>query len=230
MRGKRLLGRLYLGLLVFVLTAAAVAVPASWGRYTAQAQVQSEGRVAGWDVVWENNDLGAAPATVGLTQGAVVFHPGNWATPIPIAWTLLNRSEVAVTVENIAGQIQLKMSNPEPAGRHNNALRIGQYYHTGGWVNLNMTAGALTSPDMTSATYTTPTVRTGTAAGRTFALPGNDRLKVQINLRGYVNAPAAPVTNWTYGQNAAMHTLNMSTSPYWRTYRANAEIRVSQVD
>jgi len=35
---------------MFVLVAAAVAVPASWGRYTAQTQVQAQGRVASWDV------------------------------------------------------------------------------------------------------------------------------------------------------------------------------------
>jgi len=228
MRGKHWLNRLYLALVAVLLVATVVAVPIAWSRYVAQAEIQATSSVAKFDAVWENNDLGALPTTVGLTQGAVVFHPGNWTANIPIAWTLFNKSEVAVTVLNQANQIQLKMSNPEPTGRHNDALRIGQYYYTGGWADLNMSValggGSPTPP--TTPVYLLP-------AGATFARPEGmtgDRLKFKVDIRGYNSAPAAPATNWTYGQNAAMHTLNMATSPYWRTYRANAEIRVTQVD
>jgi len=49
MAKKHWLNRVYLALLALVLAAAVVALPLSWARYVAEAQVQASGRVASWD-------------------------------------------------------------------------------------------------------------------------------------------------------------------------------------
>ena len=49
MKSKQWLRNVYLCLLVLILITAVVAVPVTWGRYAAVAQVQATGRVAAWD-------------------------------------------------------------------------------------------------------------------------------------------------------------------------------------
>ena len=240
--GHRLLSVLCMAALLLTMASAAV-VSTSLAKYIASGVGQATRvRIADFDVIYVNNDLGlpagAPTQPVGCTKGGVIVHPDNSYNP-NIIWTLENRSEVAVTVHNSANSpaggprptgfraIEVYVFNPADV-TPSNANKIGVYAYTGTRAKLtSMTAGTLASPTQTAA----PTFLSSPAYALPRGAAGNgSRLKFQAQIQGY--GATAPGTVRVRQNVVGPYSIDFASTatPLWRTYRANADILITQVD
>jgi len=177
-------------------------------RYHTGVDLNATAQVAAFDVNWETG-------YIGISNGAVVMRPNNWTNQIPIRWTMLNDSDVSVIIDT--NGVDVMITTPIPA--------------TGYW---NVGARRLLQ-GFVAAPYTMATQQSHNPTPHTIVPPGGE-LSFSVNIQGYTAAPGVPAgatggwgTQVIYGVGHN-HSLNMTATPFWRTYRANADIRVVQVD
>jgi len=185
-------------------------------RYRTGADITAGARVAAFDVNWEQRGT-----QVGVSNGAVIIRPNNWTNNIPIWWTMRNNSDVAVRVDNDGVDIMIL--------RPVNAL--GEFLP--GYWNVGTRQYLRNFP---ISPFTNAVQASRNPTPHNIVLPDGVS-EFRVYMQGYTTGPGVPTgaTGTWAGNNVTFgvghnHSINMLTHPYWRTYRANADIRIVQVD